>query len=80
LTVDLCSLCARPNDPSVAMFVAAALFADGAAAVVLRGGSMAAADDGNARTARIVAAGEHCWRGTEHIMAGTSRRTVLVSC
>ena len=25
ITVDLCSLCARPNDPSMAMFVAAAL-------------------------------------------------------
>ena len=38
LTVDLCTLCARPNDPSVAMFVSAALFGDGAAAVVLRSG------------------------------------------
>ena len=36
LTVDLCSLCARPNDPSVAMFVSAALFGDGAAGIVLR--------------------------------------------
>ena len=36
ITVDLCSLCARPNDPSMAMFVAAALFGDGAAGVVLR--------------------------------------------
>src|SRR5262247_2577253 len=39
LTVDLCSLCARPNDPSLAMFVSAALFGDGAAAVVLRSAS-----------------------------------------
>jgi alkylresorcinol/alkylpyrone synthase len=67
LTVDLCSMCARPNDPSVAMFVAAALFGDGAAAVVLR--SDAPPVGGNtARRARIVAAGEHCWRNTEHIM------------
>src|SRR6478672_11264287 len=36
LTVDLCSLCLRVNDPSMAMFVSAALFGDGAAGVVLR--------------------------------------------
>ncbi len=35
-TVDLCSLCMRPNDQSLAMFVSAALFGDGAAGVVLR--------------------------------------------
>jgi alkylresorcinol/alkylpyrone synthase len=68
LTVDLCSLCARPNDPSVAMFVAAALFGDGAAAVVLRSGAAQAGDRRTALPARIVAAGEHCWRNTEHIM------------
>ena len=39
MTVDLCSLCARPNDPSMAMFVSAALFGDGAAGVVLRSSS-----------------------------------------
>jgi alkylresorcinol/alkylpyrone synthase len=68
LTVDLCSLCARPNDPSAAMFVAAALFGDGAAAVVLRNGTPAPGRECTARPARIVAAGEHCWRNTEHIM------------
>ena len=36
LTIDLCSLCLRIADPSTAMFVAAALFGDGAAGVVLR--------------------------------------------
>jgi alkylresorcinol/alkylpyrone synthase len=36
LTVDLCSLCLRIADPSMAMFVSAALFGDGAAGVVLR--------------------------------------------
>src|SRR5262245_1716585 len=36
LTIDLCSLCMRVNDPSMAMFVSAALFGDGAAGVVLR--------------------------------------------
>ena len=35
LTIDLCSLCLRIADPSTAMFVAAALFGDGAAGVVL---------------------------------------------
>ena len=36
LTVDLCSLCLRVADPSMAMFVSAALFGDGAAGIVLR--------------------------------------------
>jgi alkylresorcinol/alkylpyrone synthase len=68
LTVDLCTLCARPNDPSMAMFVAAALFGDGAAGVVLRRAEGSPAR-GNARALpRIRAAGEHCWRNTEHIM------------
>ena len=56
LTVDLCSLCARPNDPSLAMFVAAALFGDGAAAVVLR--SVAAASERAAGAHRL-------WRHAE---------------
>jgi len=67
LTVDLCSLCARPNDPSIAMFVSAALFGDGAAAIVLR------ADNDLEKMDRrscpiITAVGEHCWQNTEHIM------------
>ena len=65
LTVDLCTLCARPNDPSVAMFVSAALFGDGAAGVVLRSG---AGSGGGRDMPRIRAAGEHCWRNSEHIM------------
>ena len=64
LTVDLCSLCARPNDPSMAMFVSAALFGDGAAGVVLRSGAGA----GSGGAARIRRVGEHCWRNSEHIM------------
>src|SRR5580704_9217908 len=36
LTVDLCSLCLRVNDPRAAMFVSGALFGDGAAGVLLR--------------------------------------------
>jgi alkylresorcinol/alkylpyrone synthase len=66
LTVDLCTLCARVNDPSMAMFVSAALFGDGAAGVVLRAPEGAGA--GGQAVARIHAVGEHCWRNTEHIM------------
>jgi alkylresorcinol/alkylpyrone synthase len=65
LTVDLCSLCLRINDPGVAMFVSAALFGDGAAAVVLRN---TAGEDGSNGGGRIVAVGEHFWRDTEYIM------------
>jgi alkylresorcinol/alkylpyrone synthase len=67
LTVDLCSLCLRVNDQSLAMFVAAALFGDGAAGVVLR--SHAGSRRGQAKgRARIGAIGEHFWTKTEHIM------------
>ncbi len=64
LTVDLCSLCLRSNDPSMAMFVATALFGDGAAGVLLRNTQ----DGGASGRGRILAAGDHFWRGTEHIM------------
>lgn len=67
LTVDLCSLCLRVNDQSLVMFVATALFGDGAAGVVLRarGTSETAGLSGGGR---IAAVGEHFWRMTEHIM------------
>ncbi len=65
LTVDLCSLCLRATDDSMAMFVATALFGDGAAAAVLRS---APGESASAGSARIMAMGEHFWRGTEHIM------------
>jgi alkylresorcinol/alkylpyrone synthase len=66
LTVDLCSLCARGNDMSVANFVSIALFGDGAAAVVLRNTS---GGNGLGRSrGQIMAIGEHCWPDTEHIM------------
>jgi alkylresorcinol/alkylpyrone synthase len=65
LTVDLCSLCLRINDPGVAMFVSAALFGDGAAGVVLRN---TAADTGSSESGNILAIGEHLWRETEYIM------------
>ena len=51
LTVDLCSLCLRINDPSLTMFVAAALFGDGAAGVVLRSPGGGHAARGNRRGA-----------------------------
>ncbi|HEX4411657.1 MAG TPA: 3-oxoacyl-[acyl-carrier-protein] synthase III C-terminal domain-containing protein [Xanthobacteraceae bacterium] len=63
LTVDLCSLCLRINDPSPAMFVSSALFGDGAAGVLVhntRGGARGGP--------RILATGEWCWRETEYIM------------
>lgn len=66
LTVDLCSLCARGNDMSVANFVSIALFGDGAAAVVLR--NTAGGNGSGGPGARIMAIGEHCWPDTEHIM------------
>ena len=66
LTVDLCSLCLRVNDPSMAMFVSAALFGDGAAGVVLR--NVTGGKQGAGVGRRILAMGDHFWRGTEHIM------------
>ena len=63
LTVDLCSLCLRVNDPSPAMFVSTALFGDGAAGVVLRNTA-----DGAQGQPRILAMGEWCWPDTEYIM------------
>lgn len=65
ITVDLCSLCARPNDPSMAMFVSAALFGDGAAGVVLRAAAPGVAPG---RHPTILASGEHLWPNTRHIM------------
>jgi alkylresorcinol/alkylpyrone synthase len=63
LTVDLCSLCMRVNDPSATMFVSGALFGDGAAGVVLH--NIAGGARGGAR---VLAVGEMCWPDTEYIM------------
>jgi len=63
LTVDLCSLCLRVNDPSPAMFVSSALFGDGAAGLLLHN-----TRKGSHAGPRILASGEWCWRDTEHIM------------
>jgi alkylresorcinol/alkylpyrone synthase len=67
LTVDLCTLCARPNDKSMGMFVSAALFGDGAAGVVLRAPGGHAGPDGGA-LGTIRAVGDHFWRDTQRIM------------
>jgi alkylresorcinol/alkylpyrone synthase len=64
LTVDLCSLCLRIADPSLAMFVSAALFGDGAAGVVLS--NVHGKEDST--EGRILAVGDHFWSNTEHIM------------
>jgi alkylresorcinol/alkylpyrone synthase len=66
LTIDLCSLCLRVNDPSMAMLVATALFGDGAAAVVLR--NIKGASKGSPSRGRVLAMGDHFWPETEHIM------------
>jgi alkylresorcinol/alkylpyrone synthase len=66
LSVDLCSLCLRVQDDSLAMFVATALFGDGAAGVMLR--HLPHSMNGAGMGASLVATGEHFWRTTEHIM------------
>ena len=80
LTVDLCSLCLRVNDPSLAMFVSAALFGDGAAGVVLR--SHAAMRRGKAAgaRARLRAMASTSGRRPSTSWAGTSRTTASASC
>jgi len=65
LTIDLCSLCLRIADPSIAMFVAAALFGDGAAGVVLRN---TRGTDMSAWQGTVLAVGDHFWPNTEQIM------------
>lgn len=64
LTVELCSLCLRVNDPGVEMFISAALFGDGAAGVVLKAGG----GRNGPPLANVIAGGEHFWPGTERIM------------
>lgn len=67
MTIDLCSLCLRIDDPSIEMFVSAALFGDGAVGVVMRKEAEGESAPTSAR-ARIAATGEHLWPGTERIM------------
>jgi len=67
LTVDLCSLCLRVGDPSLAMFVSSALFGDGAAGMVLHNTIQGSGASPRAAP-RILAMGEWCFPETEHIM------------
>ena len=81
LTVDLCTLCLRINDPSIAMFVSTALFGDGAAGVVLRNTSSGA----RPRTRRAGWAGSPPSANSSGprprtSWAGTSRTTASASC
>lgn len=63
VVVELCTLTLRLHDRSKANLVACALFADGAAALLLRAGP------GPGRTdVRIGATGEHRWPGTLDVM------------
>jgi alkylresorcinol/alkylpyrone synthase len=62
VTVETCSLAFRPDDLSKASIVATALFADGAAACVVR------ADSGIAAAPEIEWAGQHTWPDTLDIM------------
>jgi alkylresorcinol/alkylpyrone synthase len=68
LTVDLCSICARTVDPSLAMFVSSALFGDGAAGVVLRSSEDPKPSGSGGGLGRVITSGEHFWGDTEHIM------------
>ncbi|MGW3561800.1 type III polyketide synthase [Streptomyces sp. NPDC000963] len=65
LTVELCSLTLQRRDGSRANLVAGALFGDGAAAVVARGGATAEREGGGPA---VVATRSHLYPGTEHLM------------
>lgn len=64
LVVELCTLSHRPEEASPTNVVASALFADGAAAALLR--APTAGDD--APGPRFVDSAEHTWPGTRRIM------------
>ena len=64
LVVELCTLSHRPEEASPTNVVASALFADGAAAALLR--APTAGDDSPGP--RVVDSGEHTWPGTRRIM------------
>ena len=62
LVVELCTINCRNTDHSIKNFISAALFGDGAAALLLCRPSPDKA------LPRIVASGEHMWRGSEYMM------------
>ncbi|GGT33149.1 stilbene synthase [Streptomyces kurssanovii] len=65
LSVELCSLTLQQRDGSLANLVAGALFGDGAAAVVARGGRAAGPDAGRPR---VVATRGRLYPDTEHLL------------
>ncbi len=73
LVVELCTLAHRTEEATPTNVVATALFADGAAAAVVRlepgaGGSAAGSAAGSVGGPRLRASGEHTWPGTRGIM------------
>ena len=79
LTIDLCSLCMRVNDPAIAMYVALALFGDGAAGVVLRN-TQRAGEDGAGASARWSRWASISGPAPSTSWAGTSPMTASASC
>jgi len=73
LTVDLCSLAIRPDDRRLVNFIATALFGDGAAGLLVQTREETSGDNDSfgceTRRPQILAAGEHLWEGTEHVLA-----------
>lgn len=73
LTIDLCTLYLRLTEPSVSMFIAGALFGDGAAGVVLCSRRSkhrqfeADQSISRQRIGNIVTAGDYFWRDSEQI-------------
>jgi alkylresorcinol/alkylpyrone synthase len=71
VTIDLCSLAVRANDHSLTNFVAAALFGDGAAAVMLRSADRrvkTTSAPSLSRAPKIVVTGERLWTETEQVL------------
>ncbi|MFE5207302.1 type III polyketide synthase [Streptomyces sp. NPDC056600] len=69
LSVELCSLTLQRRDDSTANLVAGALFGDGAAALVARGGACAdPAARGTAAGPSVVAVRSHLYPGTERLL------------
>ncbi len=64
LVVELCSLTFRVQDPTKSNVIAAALFGDGAAGLVLGPPPV----DGGSTATRVAASGEHTWAGSLSIM------------
>ena len=62
LVVELCTINCRNTDHSIKNFISAALFGDGAAALLLCRPSE------DKPRPRLVASGEHMWRGSEYMM------------